>query len=65
MGYGREQIEDLEATINATECDLVIVATPVDLTRLLRIKRPYTHIRYEYGDHGDPTLEAVIRAHFT
>jgi predicted GTPase len=65
MGYGRAQIEDLEATINATECDLVIVATPVDLTRLLRIKRPYTHIRYEYGDHGDPTLEAVIRAHFT
>jgi predicted GTPase len=65
MGYGKDQIKDLEATINATECDLVIVATPVDLTRLLQINRPYTHIRYEYSDHGDPTLEAVIRSRFT
>jgi predicted GTPase len=64
MGYGREQIKDLEATINATECDLVIVATPVDLSRLLQISPPHTHIRYEYADHGDPTLESIIQAHF-
>jgi predicted GTPase len=64
MGYGQEQINDLEASINATDCDLVIVATPVDLSRLLQINRPHTHIRYEYSDHGDPTLEAIIRARF-
>jgi predicted GTPase len=57
-------MKDLEATINATECDLVIVATPVDLSRLLKIRRPHTRIRYEYSDHGEPTLEAIITARF-
>jgi len=64
MGYGQQQIKDLEATINATECDLVIVATPVDLSRLLKINRPHSRIRYEYSDHGEPTLESIIAAHF-
>ena len=64
MGYGQQQIKDLEATINATDCDLVIVATPVDLSRLLKINRPHTRIRYEYSDHGEPTLESIIAAHF-
>jgi predicted GTPase len=64
MGYGEKQMKDLESTINATECDLVIVATPVDLSRLLTINRPHTRIRYEYSDHGEPTLEAIITAHF-
>jgi len=64
MGYGEQQIKDLEATINATPCDLVIVATPVDLSRLLKFNQPFTRIRYEYGDHGEPTLEAIITAHF-
>ncbi len=64
MGYGQQQIKDLEATINATECDLVVVATPVDLSRLLKINRPHTRIRYEYSDHGKPTLESIIAARF-
>jgi predicted GTPase len=64
MGYGEQQMRDLEATINATACDLVIIATPVDLSRLLQINHPYTRIRYEYSDHGDPTLEAIIAEHF-
>ena len=64
MGYGERQMKDLEATINATACDLVLVATPVDLSRLLEIKHPYTRIRYEYGDHDTPTLQSIIQAHF-
>lgn len=64
MGYGERQMRDLEATINAVRCDLVLVATPVDLSRLLQIDHPHTRIRYEYQDHGEPTLEAIIRAHF-
>jgi predicted GTPase len=64
MGYGKQQMRDLEATINATACDLVVIATPVDLSRLLTIKHPYTRIRYEYKDHGDPTLTSIIRERF-
>jgi predicted GTPase len=61
-GTAEQQMKDLEATINASECDLVIVATPVDLSRLLKINRPHTRIRYEYSDHGEPTLESIITA---
>ncbi len=61
MGYGQRQIKDLAATINATPCDLVLVATPVDLTRLLTIEHPHTRIRYEYKDHGSPTLADLVR----
>ena len=64
MGYGQQQMRDLEATINATACDLVIIATPVDLSRLLQINHPHTRIRYEYSDHGEPTLAAIIDEHF-
>jgi predicted GTPase len=64
MGYGRQQIKDLEATINATVCDLVLVATPVDLSRLLQINHPHARIRYEYSDHGQPTLASIIADHF-
>jgi predicted GTPase len=60
MGYSRRQVEDLEATINATECDLVIAATPIDLTHLVRIERPVVRIRYEYEDHGSPTLKSAL-----
>ena len=64
MGYGQQQMRDLEATINATTCDLVIIATPVDLSRLLQINHPYTRIRYEYSDHDQPTLQTIIAEHF-
>jgi predicted GTPase len=46
MGYGDAQIRDLEATVNAVDCDLVLVATPIDLTRLIDIEKPYLRIRY-------------------
>jgi predicted GTPase len=57
MGYGRQQIKDLEETINNVPCDLVVIATPVDLTRLLSINKPNLLIRYRYKDNGKPTLE--------
>jgi len=61
MGYGREQIEELEDTINATPCDLVLVATPVDLKRLLkRVRHPMRRVRYELQEIGHPTLKDIL-----
>jgi predicted GTPase len=60
MGYSPEQIRDLEATVNSIDCDVVLAATPIDLTKLIDINKPVQRIRYEYRDHGDPTLESVI-----
>lgn len=62
MGYSPAQIRDLEATINRTPCDLVLSATPIDLTRILAIRHPVQRIRYEYRDHGRPTLAEVLQA---
>jgi predicted GTPase len=61
MGYGAEQIRDLEATIAAIDCDLVLSATPVHLPRLLKIAQPLLRVRYEYRDHGVPTLRDALR----
>ena len=60
MGYSAEQIKDLEATINRLDCDVVLAATPIDLTKLIDINKPVQRIRYEYRDHGEPTLENVL-----
>ena len=60
MGYSAEQIEDLEATVNSIDCDMVLAATPIDLTKLIDINKPVQRIRYEYRDHGEPTLEDVL-----
>jgi predicted GTPase len=60
MGYSRQQMADLENTINATECDLVLSATPIDLTQLVRIDKPVLRVRYEYRDNGTPTLAQLL-----
>jgi len=60
MGYSRDQICDLEKTINNCECDLVLFATPIHLTRILEIDKPALRVRYEYVDHGTPTLEETL-----
>ena len=60
MGYGPEQVQDLEDTINATPCDLVIIATPIDLRRVLKINRPTQRVRYELQEIGRPTLQEVL-----
>ena len=60
MGYSDEQIGDLEGTINNADCDLVLFATPIHLTRILSINKPALRVRYEYRDHGPPLLENII-----
>ena len=60
MGYGDEQIRDLEATVNAVDCDLVLVATPIDLTRLIDIEKPSMRIGYSLAA-DDGTLTAAVR----
>jgi predicted GTPase len=60
MGYTPDQIEDLEQTINQSDCDLVVFATPIHLPLVLDIKKPTLRVRYEYKDHGGPTLEELV-----
>lgn len=61
MGYGAAQIRDLETTINNSGADLVISATPIDLTRVLKVQIPMARVRYELQVIGRPTLEALLR----
>ncbi len=61
MGYSKQQIKDLETTINRTPCDLVVSATPIDLTKLIKINKPLVHVRYEYEDHSEPYLEDILK----
>ena len=61
MGYGDAQIRDLEATVNAIDCDLVLVATPIDLTRLIDIKKPHMRIGYHLPGVDGALTEAVRR----
>ncbi len=63
-GYGEEQIKELEASINSTPCDLVLIATPVDLRRLLDIEKPSDRVRYELEEISHPNLEEIIRERF-
>ncbi|MGB2698260.1 MAG: cyclic 2,3-diphosphoglycerate synthase [Candidatus Zixiibacteriota bacterium] len=60
MGYGKKQIKDLENTINRTPCDAVVIGTPVDLRRFLKINKPSTQVRYELQEIGCPDLEEVM-----
>jgi predicted GTPase len=64
MGYNQTQISDLAATIDNTPCDLVISATPIDLSALIHVRKPLIPIGYAYADHGTPTLAALITRHF-
>jgi predicted GTPase len=65
MGYGEQQIKELEETINAIPCDVVIVATPIDLRRVLKhIAHPMDRVRYELQEIGQPTLEEVLAKAF-
>ncbi len=60
MGYSSVQISELEATINRVPCDLVLVATPIDLSRIARIRHPVQRVRYELQEIGQPTLEDLL-----
>jgi predicted GTPase len=60
MGYGEQQLRDLEATINATECDGVVIGTPIDLNRIINITKPSTRVYYNLQEIGQPNLEQVL-----
>lgn len=60
MGYSHQQIKDLEKTINDTDCDSVIIATPIDLRRIIDIKKPACQVRYELQEIGIPTIEEIL-----
>ena len=60
MGYGEEQMRDLEATIARTPCDLVLIATPIDLRRVLKIDKPALRVGYELQEIGKPDLADVL-----
>jgi len=62
VGYGDEQLKDLEATIRRVPCDLVIIATPVDLTRIIRVEKPVVRVRYELKEVSTPDLEEILKA---
>ena len=60
MGYGEQQLRDLEKTINNTKCDSVVIATPIDLNRIIKIRKPNTRVYYDLQEIGDPNLSQII-----
>src|SRR5699024_2582982 len=60
MGYGEQQLRDLEETINKADCDAVIIGTPIDLSRVISINKPTTRVHYELDEITDPNLESVL-----
>ncbi len=60
MGYGEQQLKDLEATINKADCDAVVIGTPIDLNRVINIKKPTTRVFYDLQEIGSPDLREVL-----
>ncbi len=60
MGYGEQQLKDLETTINNTECDAVVIGTPIDLNRIVKIDKPNTRVYYDLQEIGNPNLDEVL-----
>lgn len=65
MGYGDEQMKELEQSINNADVDLVIIGTPIDLGRILKINKPSQRVRYELQEIGQPTLEDLLKEKFS
>ena len=61
MGYGEQQVKDLEETINNTDCDCVVIATPIDLRRIIKINKPAVQVSYELQEIGYPTIADVLK----
>jgi len=64
MGYGDEMVRDLEKTINQADVDLALSATPIDLTRIIKVNKPMQRVRYELQEIGSPTLEEILTNKF-
>ncbi len=61
MGYGDKQMRDLESTINSSDAELVVIATPIDLRRVISLSKPAVRVRYELQEIGEPTLEQLLQ----
>ena len=61
MGYGEQQLKDLEETINNADCDSVIIGTPMDLTRIISINKPTTRVHYDLEEVGTPNLSTILK----
>lgn len=65
MGYSEEQLRDLETTINNTDCDSVIIGTPIDLNRIIKIRKPNTRVFYDLQEIGQPNLTEILQEFVT
>jgi predicted GTPase len=60
MGYSEQQLKDLEKTIEKTDCEAVVIGTPIDLNRIIKINKPNTRVYYDLQEIGDPDLSGII-----
>ncbi len=60
MGYGEQQVKDLQATINKVPCDVVVIGTPIDLNRVIKIQKPTVRVKYDLQEIGQPDLPGII-----
>ncbi len=65
MGYSDQQLKDLETTINNVECDLVVIGTPIDLNRVIKINKPTVRVTYELQEIGAPNFETILKKQFS
>ena len=61
LGYYEDQLEDLQQSINATPCDMVLVGSPIDITRVVDIKKPAKRVRYDLEEIGEPSLDNILK----
>jgi predicted GTPase len=61
LGYSDQQIKDLQDTIDKVDCDLIIIGTPIDLRRIVKLKKPAVRVRYELQEIGKPDLKDVLK----
>lgn len=60
LGYGEEEIKELEETINAVDADVVVSGTPIDITRFMKINKPVVRVEYELKEVSGPTIEQIV-----
>ncbi len=64
MGYGDQQVRELEETIKRVECDVIVVATPIDIRRIVKLDKPAVRVSYEVEERSRPTLEEILSERF-
>jgi predicted GTPase len=64
MGYGAQQMKDLEETMNRTDCDVILSATPIDLGRIVKVNKPMVRVGYELEEISTPTLKDLLKKKF-